>query len=506
MIVKNNKNKRWWNTIPFPVIVGGLLLLITIIAALLRFYEIDKLSFWQDELFETGFIKVNLKDLVPIILQKDINMLSYDIIVNFWAKLVPSISEGSLRSLSALFSIASIPVVFLLGKSLSIDKKKATAVGLVAAFLVTINAYNIQYAQEFRAYSLVFLLTALSTFLFIKAVEKNSPIWWIGYSVISAIAIYSHLFAAFILIAQATSLLFLLRKNIHKVPFKGIIASFATIFILTIPLIFAAHSQGSAQIAWIQTPTPEAIEAFLTEITGNQGGLLVALYIYTAIAGVIIEAIRVNKQGEVFSKWKLVLIACSLILPVVLTLLISFIKPIFVDRYLLFIMPYLAIFAAYGIVSFVDLDKWKSRNFIGVVLLLIFILLSVIGIKNYFSTYQKEDYRGVAKFMSHNCLNSLILYYPEWVSVREYVPYYNNKLQSQFPSWYGLLYGNSTPDNIAKHLPSSYSKACLMLGYLFPKTTQEEAQISLIQTALKIRYPKESKVKFYELEVDTYQP
>lgn len=196
--------------------------------------------------------------------------------------------------------------------------------------------------------------------------------------------------------------------------------------------------------------------------------------------------------------------ALLLFFPIILTVLISIVKPIFVNRYLLFVMPYLAIITAYGIVSLFRFNKWSNKNYIGSALLLLFISLSIMGVKNYFSTFQKEDYRGVAQFMSHNCLNSLRLYYPKRGD--SYVTYYNGKLKSQFPSWYGLLNNKVSAENIANNLPNDYKKVCLMLGHLFPETAEERFQINLIQTALQIKYPKVSKVKFYELEVDTYSP
>lgn len=181
-----NTNK-WWNKIPAKIVIFGLLSLIIIIAFFFRFYEINKLSFWQDELYTAGFTKISLKDLIPVIWQKEINMSFYYLLANLWSKLLRNGSEGALRSISAIFSVASIIAIYFLGKNLSTNKEKATAVGLVAALLVAVNAYSIQYAQEFRSYSLVFLLTSLSTLFFIKAIEKRSLIWWIGYSIVSAI-------------------------------------------------------------------------------------------------------------------------------------------------------------------------------------------------------------------------------------------------------------------------------------------------------------------------------
>jgi uncharacterized membrane protein len=512
MLPNNNRSTKS----PNRIIIGSILFLIIIIAFFLRFYDIGKLSFWQDELFTAGFTKVSLRDLAPAIWQKEIHMSAFLLLTGLWARLPFNASEGMLRSLSAIFSILSIPVVFFLARSMSANRQRASIVGLISAFLIAINAFSIEYAQELRAYSLVFLLTGLSTLLLITAVKKHSPVCWISYTLVTATAIYSHFFAIFILAAQIISLFVFLKNNIRSFPFKGFSSSLIAISILSIPLIIAVRLEEKKDMGWIPALSFNQILEFFMEITGYQGIVLATLCVTLAMAGIIIAFTKASKQKDIYIKWKTTLAVLCLILPITLTVLISLVQPLFVNRYLIFILPYLEIFVAESIVCLMYLNRFKNKtyfgtpislifNYIGLFTLLSLTILSSVGIKNYFTATQKEDYRGVSKLMSKNCLNSLRLYFPLYVQIGGYGIYYNNNLYSQFPTWQNMLDKNATPESIAKRLPNNYNRVCLMIGNLFPETIDIARQLTLIRKALQIKYPGVAMIKFYILEVDIYQ-
>src|SRR3989344_3930432 len=135
------KLKSWYNNIPSTLIIGGLLIIISGIAAFLRFHQIGKLPFWNDEISNINIAALSLKNMF----RSDPSMSLYYLLVHYWVKIFPGASEGMLRVLSGLFSVASIPVMFLLGRTMGASRKQAIAVGLIAALLVTLNAFHIQY-------------------------------------------------------------------------------------------------------------------------------------------------------------------------------------------------------------------------------------------------------------------------------------------------------------------------------------------------------------------------
>ena len=323
------------------LMTASLLTLIVGLGIFLRFYQIGKLSFWLDEAGTALFTKGSISNLIESV-KNDANMSLYYLLVFWWNKIFPNASDGTQRALSAIFSVASIPIVFLLGKHLATDQKRGSAIGLVAAFLIAVNAYHIEYAQEFRSYSLTFLLTASSTLLLIKVLkdEKAKPVWLILYTVISAASVYSHLHAVFIIVAQAVTFPLLLGDKKKYPKLKQILYCLIGIVLLILPIAVIAINKGSNQISWIGVPTFANVIDLYMKISGYHGNWLLILYIVFIFFG-LFNGVGFLFRQDIMTKWKFSLLASCLFLPVILAFVISKIngphlyRPVFTLRHAL---------------------------------------------------------------------------------------------------------------------------------------------------------------------------
>lgn len=492
--------KRLFTGKPSFLIITILLLGITILAAFLRFYQIGKLSLWNDELDTVRFTAGSFKDMLLIIKQSQPNMGLYYLFIHYWILVFPNYSDGILRIPSAIFSIASIPVVFLLGKEFCSNKKQSAFVGLLAALLVSINTFHIQYSQELRSYSLVFLLTTLSTYFLIKAVERpNSFITWTFYIFACVAAIYSHFFVVFLLMAQAISLIVLLSKKNLRLLLRFTI-SVVAIGILALPIVLLAI-KSPEQISWIPSTNLYFFSNLLFEITGSWGGFLTGIYVYALLAGVVIGFVRTTHENDIFEKWKMILLLNCFIFPPVAMTVVSFFKPILVQRYFLFIFAYPAVIVGIGIVAVIS-SEWKVFKFTGVSVLILILILTGLGARHYFETYQKEDWKGVSKYLSNNCLatGDLRLYYVTWIDSNSL--YYNANLKTQSDILEQSL-NDEDSAQIAKSIPNNYERVCLVLGQNW--AVKDQQQTKIIKTVLEGKYPEVSSIKFYQLEVEIYE-
>jgi uncharacterized membrane protein len=480
-------------------ILISVLIFILAIAAFLRFYQIDKLSFWSDELLS---VQVAYSTFFSQIWFRNPHMILFNLILSFWVRIFPTTFQEMLRTLPAIFSLLSIPVMFMLGKVMLKDKKEGSIIGLMAAFFVAINSFHIQYAQELRSYSLVFLLTLLSTLFLIKAIEKpKSKIRWLVYSVLIIASFYSHLFSVFILIAHMVSLLILLKNKEFGFPYKYVIASFMSIIVALAPLLLVSYVKRNMQIPWIPELTFNLFLSFLVVLAGNQGMLLLIWYAVLVIAGLFFGFKLLNQQKTFLIKWKIILIVNCLFLPILFTIFISIFRPIFWPRYLLFVMPYLAIIAAMGVFSMMSLKSWKNRNFIAIVALVVFVLLSSIGIKNYFLNYNKEDFRGVAKLISKRCVNSLRVYYPFWIN--NAFTYYNPSSKSQI-AWSSDLGEQYSFKEITSRISNKYNSACLIISVAHLNTAPKNQNLSEVQSFLFKKFSNRYEINYYQFIVYIY--
>ena len=113
-----------------------------------------------------------------------------------WSHLF-GVHEVGLRSLSALFGTATVPVAYLAGREL-IGRRA----GLAIAAIVAVNPVLVWYSQDARAYALLVLLSTAALFFFLRAraARPATSAWW---AVFSALALATHYFAFFPLAIEA---------------------------------------------------------------------------------------------------------------------------------------------------------------------------------------------------------------------------------------------------------------------------------------------------------------
>jgi hypothetical protein len=111
-------------------------------------------------------------------------------------------TEAGLRSLSAVFGVVSVPVVFAAAREL-VGRRG----GLAAAALVAVNPLLVWYSQEARAYSLLVLTSAIAFWMFARARTDPAPRRLALWGVAGAAALCTHYFAVFLLLPEALWLL-----------------------------------------------------------------------------------------------------------------------------------------------------------------------------------------------------------------------------------------------------------------------------------------------------------
>jgi mannosyltransferase len=219
-------------------IVAGL----TVLAGVLRFATLGVQSYHHDEIVTASRIlrdgfwhamdAVGFSESAPPL---------YYAVAWAWTQLTGT-GEFGLRTVSALAGVATVPVAYLLGAELS-----SRRAGIVAAALVAVNPMLLWYSQEARAYALFALLTALSLLYFARALERGRRRDSIAWGIASALALGTHYFAAFPIMAEA---LWLLRRRGRESggAFPGIWIV-AVAGLLLAPLL--VHQASFAHAEWI---------------------------------------------------------------------------------------------------------------------------------------------------------------------------------------------------------------------------------------------------------------
>jgi uncharacterized membrane protein len=396
-----------------------------------------------------------------------------------------------------------------LGNTMSANRRRGAAIGLTAAFLVSINTFSIQFAQEFRSYSLLFLLASLSTFFLIKAIESNESknYWLTGYVLVTVASVYSHFHTAFLVLAQLVTLpVLILDKKRRYFTLKQFLYCGIGIACLVLPALIVSYIHGSRGITWITEPTLSTVKWFIICITGGWGKRLALLYLFFGIIGFLFGEGFLYRQDTI-TRWKFSLMASCLLTPVITVLIISkSIIPVFVDRYFIFVISYLAVLTAAGFVAFSSFI-YKSGKYrlifilAGIFIFALFTLFSAKGIQNYYNYFVKEDWRSTTVFLETKCSGSLRLYYP--YILEKCVLYYNPGLDSQTSlSLKNLLKTNFDSKEFAPLLPNEYDQVCLVLNSL---SDRHAKQTNIIRDVVQKQYPDKSTVIFEGTQIEIYK-
>jgi mannosyltransferase len=208
---------------------------IAIAGAALRFATLSTQSFWLDEAIAIEAARLDLVGMIETIARTEGNPPLYHALLGGWIRVFGD-SEAAVRSLSALFGTATIPVAFAIGRRLATPR-----VGLVAAALVAFSPLLVWFSQEARPYALLVLLSALSFWLFAEALENPRRGVLAGWAVVSALAIATHYFAALLILPEALWLL-------HRVrPRRRAVLAVGGLSLVPLALVPLLVEQGQVQ-------------------------------------------------------------------------------------------------------------------------------------------------------------------------------------------------------------------------------------------------------------------
>ncbi len=400
-----------------PAQATAIVAAVTVIGAVVRLYRLGGRSLWIDEAASAYFANMPFVPFLKLLWWYQGNMTLYYFLLRGWIHFGDS--EFVIRSLSVLFGILAIPAIYALGSRL-FDR----ATGLTAAALLSVHSFHVAFSQEARGYSLLGFLLILASYALVKAIESDQETWrWILFAFSAALCVYAHIFALLVLAALALAIVF---PRPFRVELKTMAITALAFGFLVAPMAAFVLLHHSDQIDWVPKPGLGEVAEFLTLLTGR-GGVLLGV-IYFALCGVAFWHSR-GASGSGKEKWALRLLGLWLVLPPVLTLMASIIKPIFFPRYMVMCVPALVLLAARGIVR---LSEWKvAKNWAAAAALVFVLTLSAWGTRQYFVNFPTEtsDWRSaVGYILAHQKPgDGVIFYIPNTYPYR----YYTHRAESQ---------------------------------------------------------------------------
>jgi 4-amino-4-deoxy-L-arabinose transferase-like glycosyltransferase len=269
----NTARARWF----FWALVG-----LTALAAAIRFSTLGLQSYRHDEAVTAGRVLLaSLPQTMHRVWTGESTPPLYYLLAWGWSHLF-GVREVGLRSLSALFGTATVPVAYLAGRELV-----GRRTGLAVAAIVAVEPLLVWYSQDARAYALLVLLSTAAFVFFLRARRgaARDLAWW---AVLSALALATHYFAFFPLAIEAAWLLLAAR------PLRRVLWALAGIALAGAALApIALHQAQGKNNDWIATfgmvgRLRAAGLAFLVGETGLLKHALVPIALLVAAVGLLL--------------------------------------------------------------------------------------------------------------------------------------------------------------------------------------------------------------------------
>ncbi|HRQ41359.1 MAG TPA: glycosyltransferase family 39 protein [Chloroflexota bacterium] len=328
----------------------------------LRLYRLDGQSLWWDEMATVARAAIPLQEMFADLLRIRNHMPLYFLVIRLWAML--GYGAFIMRYFSLIWGVLSLPLIYQVGRLLG-----SKTVGFLAMLLLAVSPFHIWYSQEARMYTFLAFTLLLAHWFLLRTFPHPSLYNWVGYALAMLIALYTHYLAALILIAHYAFFAWHYRRlRSHFRSWLAAAGSVGLLFGLWFGYMMLTGGFRDAPISWI--PPATWVDPILTLLAFSAGpsinpakGIVFLPLIFMAMGmGVCLArygrlpAIDVGKQdiAQLQPYFFARLLFFWLTIPLLLLLLISLDLPvtqkrsIYMDRYLIIILPALLLLAAWG--------------------------------------------------------------------------------------------------------------------------------------------------------------
>ncbi|RLP90265.1 hypothetical protein EAD89_13680 [Micromonospora sp. BL4] len=293
---------------------------------------------WRDELATWSAATRSPGDLARLAGTIDAATGPYYLLMHGWLTLVGD-STVALRVPAALAMTVAAGLLGVLGAQL-VDRRTGLFAGLLFALLPGTS----RYGQEARPYALATALAVLATLLLVTALRRPGWARWAGYAAAVAALGLTHLIALTLLAAHALVVLVTWWRGSVAAGVAGsdgaggpdrragrwAVALLPTALLVG-PLLLKAGMQRSRQLDWVDPARLDDLAALPGGVAQSSvvGGLLVGL-----------AALGAAHLGR-----RALLPASTVLLPVLLLFAAGTVVPLWVPRYLVFVVPFACLLA-----------------------------------------------------------------------------------------------------------------------------------------------------------------
>jgi hypothetical protein len=332
------------------------LAIICVLSLLVRLKNLGYLSYWGDEGFSYLAVKGILQHGYPLYPSGHIyfKAILYMYVLSFFS-LFLGVNEFTLRLVSVLASVATLPVLYLIGK-----KFFNTSVALFSVVILAFSVWETEYSRVAGYYPLLQLFYLLGLYFFYLGFfeEKKKYKYWA--------AVFFLLTPTLHQIGLALIFVYLyliLLKGIKRFLRKDCLISFAVVSVFY--LLLQINEMFFWKVGYVYTPEDNRLTSILAEyfsrfnfhyfrefkIAFPSMSLIVLAGFFLLSGFILMSIIKKNLQeNEKVKQW--VFVSLSFLFPL---FFMGFVKSHLQPRYVYFLRPLFILLFSYGLFKLVEI-------------------------------------------------------------------------------------------------------------------------------------------------------
>ncbi len=359
-----------WSRPGDRLIAAGAAVLLAVLAA----FRIGAKQLWVDEGVAVGLTQVPLRRFLFVITHWEVNQAPFYVLFAGWHVLGES--PATMRALAASFAIATVPVLYLLGRRLY-----GSRAGAIACLLFAVHAMVVQWSQQIRGYTMAVFLVTLATYLLVRLIDRPSTAGGLLYAAVAALAVATHFFSALVILAHLLSVLVLKKRPGRVLLYTGV-----TVGVLLVPFALFVVTANGDPLRWVPDSNPSSTLRLLARLSG--GSFTLVLASVTVAVGLVAIVAAWRRAPRSTESWRLVLPIFWVAVPVSATLAYSLVaEPIAVARFLIVVVPGIVLLVAFGVVSL-------PRRWLRVVALVALVASSLYTTSGWYRADSREDWKA----------------------------------------------------------------------------------------------------------------
>ena len=310
----------------------------TLLAAIVGAWSVTVPSLWRDESVSVHFARIPLGEAWASWADVDAVHATYDLLIRPFIGIEPI--ELGVRLLSVLGFVAATAGLVLIGTRLS-----GWTTGALAGFVYALLPVTSRFAQEGRSYALVSAVAVFATLALLRAVERPVFRRFALYAGLVTLLGYLHLYAVLLVVAHLLHVAISSRRLLRPT-----LLALSAAAALLLPLVVVASGQRERQLFWLRSPHLRDLPDLALTIGGTPSATIV-------LGLLVLAGVWVLRDRPIAVLWAFV--------PVVVSFVVSQGYPVFAERYVLYVVPAVALLAGAGIDGIARAVRHRSVATIG---------------------------------------------------------------------------------------------------------------------------------------------